>query len=218
MQTTNLGETLADRLTMALQSHSRVIWLVSGGGNIAIAVDAMNLLSDELTEKLVIMQADERFVAIDSSDSNWHQLLVAGFNTKRATIHPILVAGESRDQTVARYNETIEVEFSQADYIICQLGVGTDGHIAGIKPGSEASTSTALFAGYQWNDYNRVTLTFAALRRVSETLTFIYGGTKRPVIIQLTGDAPPLEQFPAGILNEINNSTVYTDQTKIERN
>lgn len=211
-ETTDLGKTLAEALTAALESHSRVIWLVPGGSNIDISVAAAQLIDDELTRKLVVMQTDERFVAVDSDDCNWRQLALAGFDTKYATTYPILVAGESRDETVARYSETVLREFIAADYIIGQFGVGADGHIAGIKPGSSASISDALVVGYQAEDFNRVTLTFPALQQLDQAEAFAFGDAKRPVLEQLLGEIPSLSEFPAGILRVTPISTVYNDQ------
>jgi len=212
METTNLGEKLADTLTSALQMNDRVIWLVPGGSNIDISVEAMQLLDDELTRKLVIMQTDERFVALDSKDCNWLQLRDAGFTIKHAEAFPILIDGESRDATAERYSETVLREFIAADYIIGQFGVGPDSHIAGIKPHSPASTSDALVCGYQGEDFERVTLTFAALQQVDEALAFVFGEAKRPVLEKLIGDIPPLAEFPAGVLSTTPISTIYNDQ------
>jgi len=212
METTDLGEKLADALTSALQMNDKVIWLVPGGSNIDISVQAMQLLDDELTRKLVIMQTDERFVALDGEDCNWRQLRDAGFNVKRAEVFPILVDGESRDATVERYSETVLREFIAADYIIGQFGIGPDAHVAGIKPNSPASTSDALVCGYQGEDFERVTLTFAALQQVDEALAFVFGEAKRPVLERLLGDIPSLAEFPAGVLRTSPISTIYNDQ------
>jgi 6-phosphogluconolactonase/glucosamine-6-phosphate isomerase/deaminase len=211
-ETTDLGEKMADALRSALQSYDRVIWLVSGGSNITISVDAMRRLDDELTRKLVIMQADERFVPLDSKDCNWHQLVNAGFDTKHATAFPVLVMGESRDETAARYSETVLREFIAADYIVGQFGVGTDGHIAGIKPGSQASISDELACGYRGEDFERVTLTFPALQQVDEAFAFVFGDEKRPILERLLGDIQSLAEFPAGVLRTTPISTIYNDQ------
>lgn len=211
-ETTNLGEKLADALTSALMAHERVIWLVPGGSNIDISVEASRLLDDELTRKLVIMQTDERFVTLDSADCNWRQLQDAGFEAKQAAAFPILAEGETRDETVNRYNETVLREFIAADYIVGQFGVGADGHIAGIKPQSPASTSDSLVSGYQSEDFERVTLTFPALQQVDEAFAFVFGDAKRPILEKLQGDIPSLAEFPAGLLRTTPISKVYNDQ------
>ena len=211
-ETTNLGDKLAQGLTSALQSHDRVVWLVPGGSNIEISVAASHLLDEQLTRKLVIMQTDERFVPLDSDDCNWHQLKRAGFNTKLAKAFPILIEGKTRDETAQQYSETVLQEFIAADYIVAQYGVGPDGHIAGIKPNSPASTSDELVCGYQGDDFERVTLTFPALQQVDEAFAFVYGEKKRPILEKLSGEIPSLADFPAGVLVTTPVSTVYNDQ------
>jgi 6-phosphogluconolactonase/glucosamine-6-phosphate isomerase/deaminase len=211
-ETTNLGDKLAQGLTLALQSYDRVIWLVPGGSNIDISVAASRLLDEQLTQKLVIMQTDERFVSLDSDDCNWHQLKLTGFDAKQARVFPILVGGETRDETAKRYSETVLREFIAADYIVAQYGVGPDGHIAGIKPKSPASISDELVCGYQGEDFERVTLTFPALQQVDEAFAFVYGENKRPILEKLSGEILSLTDFPAGVLAATPVSTVYNDQ------
>lgn len=211
-ETTDLGVKLADALTSALQTHDRVIWLVPGGSNISISVDASQRLDDELTRKLIIMQTDERFVALDSSDCNWHQLAMAGFDTKHAATFPMLIEGKSRDEVAKEYSEVVLREFIAADYIIGQFGAGADGHIAGIKPHSPATASDELVCGYEGEDFERVTLTFPALQQVDEAFAFVFGEAKRPILEQLLGDISSLAEFPAGVLRTTPISTVYNDQ------
>jgi 6-phosphogluconolactonase/glucosamine-6-phosphate isomerase/deaminase len=211
-ETTDLGVRLADALTSALRVHERVIWLVPGGSNIGISVEASQLLDRELTHKLVIMQTDERFVALDSDDCNWHQLANAGFDAKHAMTFPMLIEGKTRDEVAELYSEMVLREFIAADYILGQFGVGADGHIAGIKPDSPASTSDELVCGYQGEDFERITLTFPALQQVDEAFGFIFGKAKRPVLEQLLGDIPSLAKFPAGVLRTTPASTIYNDQ------
>jgi 6-phosphogluconolactonase/glucosamine-6-phosphate isomerase/deaminase len=211
-ETTDLGVKLADALTSALQTHDKVIWLVPGGSNIGISVEVSQRLDSELTRKLVVMQTDERFVALDSNDCNWHQLANAGFDTKHAAAFPMLVGGKTRDEIAEQYNETVLREFIAADYIIGQFGVGSDGHIAGIKPNSLASTSDMLVCGYQGEDFERITLTFPALQQVDEAFAFVFGEAKRPILERLLGDIPSLAEFPAGVLRTTPISAVYNDQ------
>lgn len=213
-ETTGLGGRLAEQLRAALLVHSKVIWLVPGGSNIAISVEAMRLIDPEMTRKLVIMQTDERFVPTTSTDCNWRQLARAGFDTKYATTYPILIDGEDRDTTVSRYAAVVAREFAAADYIFGQFGIGPDGHIAGIKPHSPACTSHELVAGYQGEDFNRVTLTFLAFNQLDSADAFVFGDSKQPVLKRLLTDSPPLSEFPAGIVRLIPECTVYNDQIK----
>lgn len=213
-QTENLAELLAETLTSALQNHRQVIWLVPGGSNIPISIEAMRLLDDELTERLVIMQTDERYVPADDPDCNWKQLRDGGFDVKRATAYPVtLPETHSLEMAVSRYEETMRREFEAAECIIGQFGIGPDGHTAGIKPHSAATLTKSLVSGYQAEDFTRITMTFPAIRRLDVVVTFAYGIEKRPVLERLVSDnPPPLEDMPAGILQTVANSTLYNDQ------
>lgn len=217
-QTDGLADVVASTLTEALENHRRVIWLVPGGSNIPISIGALQQIDEALTEKLVILQTDERYVPVDDPDCNWKQLRDGGFATKNATAYPVILPEQhSLEMVVARYEETMRREFEQADCIIGQFGIGPDGHIAGIKPHSPATTSQALVSGYQAEDFTRVTMTFPAIRRLDRALAIAHGSDKRPVFEALAGDSPPsLTEMPAEILASVSESTIYNDQIESE--
>lgn len=218
-QSENLAAILASKLRDALSTHHHVIWLVPGGSNISISVEAMKLLDETLTERLVIMQTDERYVSADDPDCNWKQLRESGFDPKKATVYPV-IAEETRslEMTVSHYEETVHREFELADYIVGQFGIGADGHTAGIKPHSPATLTNAFVDGYQAEDFTRVTLTFQAIREINTIVAFAFGDDKRDVFEILAGDmVPSLEEVPAAILRAVADSTLYNDQIESEK-
>ncbi|MEO6513354.1 MAG: 6-phosphogluconolactonase, partial [Candidatus Saccharimonadales bacterium] len=204
-------DALARSLSDALSLHSRVLWLVPGGSNIALAVRVMQALSEQVTEKLHIMLTDERYGAVDHADSNFRQLREAGFDTLGAHFIPTLADGLSLDATAAAYAENFNREANDAGYIIAQFGIGPDGHIAGILPGSPASTSDSLAAGYHTEQFDRITLTFSALKRIDEAYVFAYGQAKKSTLEQLKNQSVSLIEQPAQILRQIPEATVYND-------
>lgn len=215
---TNLpAEVLAEALEVALKQYDRVVWLVSGGSNVPISVEAMKLIDDQLTAKLVIMQADERFVAVDSSDCNWHQLTEAGFAPGQAQVYPVLSDKFSDyTQTAAAYDKVVQEQFAAADFIVAQLGIGDDGHIAGILPGGPAASAKELVTGYAAERFERITLAFPALLLIDEAYAFAYGPAKLYALSRLRDNRLPLEVLPAGILRKIPRSLVYNDQIEGE--
>lgn len=212
-QTTGLAEVLAKALGDALDQNNRVVWLIPGGSNIEISVKAMRLLDESLTSKLVIMQTDERYLKLSSPDCNWYQLKTAGLDLKQATPYPILLDdNESILEATKRYHKTIQEQFDSADYIIGQFGIGADGHTAGIKPNSEAANSKQFVAGYQAEDFSRITMTFPAISRLNAAYTFAFGSDKKSVLGQLKSSDKPLETIPAGVLKKVPISILYNDQ------
>lgn len=202
---------LLDSLSDALSLHSRVLWLVPGGSNIAIAARVMQQLPDALLAKLHIMLTDERYGEVDHPDSNFRQLREAGFDPRDATFIPTLVPNASLEATAASYADNFAREADEAGYIIAQFGIGGDGHIAGILPGSPAFTTDKLAAGYHTETFERVTLTFAALKRIDEAYAFVFGEAKRSALETLKRGPLPLSEQPAQILREIPEAYVYND-------
>ena len=202
---------LLDSLSDALSLHSRVLWLVPGGSNIAIAARIMQQLPDALLEKLHIMLTDERYGAVDHPDSNFRQLREAGFDPRMATLIPTLTPNTALDATVMSYADNFAREADEAGYIIAQFGIGGDGHIAGILPGSPAATTGELAAGYHTETFDRITLTFPALKRIDEAYAFVFGDAKRSALEALKHGPLPLTEEPAQILREIPEAYVYND-------
>lgn len=211
-QTTGLADILAHALTKAFENHDRVIWLLCGGSNIPISRAAMKLLPQKFKSRLTVMQTDERFVDPESMDCNWHALMAGGFALEDAAAYPIVDGKHTLAETAERYAERVKEQFARAEYIIAQFGIGANGHIAGIMPDSVASRSKDPVVGYDAGDFKRVTLTFDMLREADEAYTFAYGSTKKEALTNLAEGKMSRTELPAGIVQEIPISNVYTDQ------
>jgi len=203
---------LAERLGQELSAGKRVLWLLSGGSNIAIEVAIMNTLPPGSQPNLTIM-LDERYGPYGHEDSNMQQLQAAGFVQGVATVIPVLTPdNESIEDTAARYQAAAETAFKNADVIIAQLGIGPDGHVSGILPDSPAATATGLVAGYRTEQFERITFTFDALKACTAAYAFAFGEGKRAQLETLRDKNLPLSTQPAQILKQIPESYVYNDQ------
>ena len=203
---------LAEALKAALAEGKRVLWFFSGGSNIPLTVGIMGRLPAELTKNLVIMPIDERFGPVGHADSNVQQLLDSGFDSKRATFVPIL-DGSDEQTTVRRFTNHLAMFLSKSNVIIGQLGMGADGHIAGILPHSPAADAHDPAVIYDGNDgRRRITPTFDVLRRLTSTYLFAFGSNKKPALEELHNSKMPLTEQPAQILKDMPNVYVYNDQ------
>jgi 6-phosphogluconolactonase/glucosamine-6-phosphate isomerase/deaminase len=204
---------LAHRLTQELNHPRRVLWLLSGGSNIVASVDIMASLPTKLTERLSLLVVDERFGAPGHADSNWQQLIKSGLKMKQATALPVLRAGQTFEKALSYYRQLVTKALAAADTVIAQLGIGDDGHIAGILPHSPAAAEQkALVTGYSSQPYQRLTLTFPALMRVQAAYVFAFGDQKRTAIDNLVEENLALVDQPAQILKQLSESYIYSDQ------
>lgn len=203
---------LAGELSTLLKSGKKVLWLIPGGSNIKIAVDAMGLIRAQNIDPrgLSITLTDERYGPVGHIDSNWQQLLSAGFNFHEITNKPVLT-GLSFLETVQNYNQEISELLTQAEVVVGQFGIGVDGHIAGVLPGTIGVESQELAVGYEAPPYTRITLTLNTLKKINKAFVFSLGANKKIALQDLQKDTP-VALFPSQILKSIPQVEIYTDQ------
>ena len=206
-------ERLSRRIIQELKKNKNVLWLVSGGSNIESVVKIMATIPEELHMQLTIMPVDERYGDVGHSDSNYQQLLTAGFKVGDAIFLSVLESGLSLEETTDRYKAIAGQAFEEADTVIALLGIGADGHIAGILPNSHASYEARKYVvGYETATHKRLTLTFPAFRRITAAYVYAYGESKEPALSQLKSEQLALEEQPAQILKALPEAYVYNDQ------
>lgn len=203
---------ISERLTSELSAGKRVLWLVCGGSNIAAEAAIMHAIPADLSENLTVTLTDERYGEIGHKDSNWQQLIEAGFNIKAGKTLPVL-SGKPLAQTVADYAELAQESLASNDVTIALFGIGADGHIAGILPGSPAACeTTALSAGYDSPPYTRLTLTFPALQQINAAYAMAFGASKQATLQRLQNQDVPLVEQPSQILKQLPEATLFSDQ------
>lgn len=206
--TTTASQKLAYLIQTELSQGKKVVWLISGGSAITIAVEAQRLLTN--TENLVVMQIDERFGPIGHSDSNWKQLLDAGFNNSDVVCHPMLI-GRDVIATTSNYEQLLNENIDTNTYVIGLFGIGADGHTAGILPNSPAINAAAEVAFYQGPDYPRITITPVFFAKINTAIVYAMGNAKLQALRNLQQDLPPVLE-PAQLLKRIPDAWIYTDQ------
>jgi len=207
-------QALADTIISFLKKGNTVLWLVPGGSNVPIAVEAMGIIRRSVKQaslaKLAITLTDERYGPVGHPDSNWKQLQDAGISFAGIRAYPIL-DGSSFAETVTTFGDNIKAILASTDVIIGQFGMGADGHIAGILPHSPAVLEEALpTVGYESKPFTRISLTFSVLRKIDAAYVFVSNGSKKDAIDLLHRDDVSLDDQPAQILKEIPEAYVYS--------
>jgi len=194
-------------LSAALAANHKVLWLVSGGSNIEIECEISSRLLD--TGNLTAALVDERYGQPGHKDSNYQKLVEAGF---RANLTPVLQK-DNLDiaKTTKQYAETLQGLLDEADIVIAQLGIGTDGHTAGVLPGSPLVASKQLVGNYHGTDFKRISVTLQGLRFIDAAFVFAYGSEKQAALRSLRDQALPLAEQPCQIFRQLPHVTIYND-------
>lgn len=207
---------IAARISSELLAGKRVLWLVSGGSNIQLQVEVMQRIRDQAHDRLsglAVLPMDERYGKPGHDNSNTQALRAAGFDPGEATWVDVLMHDVPFDQTIDFYNEVAATALANATMIIGQFGLGTDGHVAGVLPGSPAAVADeTTVTGYEWTDYTRLTLTPAALKQMQIAYLPAYGEGKKKALERLRANTETLSELPAKLLYEIPEVYVYNDQ------
>jgi 6-phosphogluconolactonase/glucosamine-6-phosphate isomerase/deaminase len=212
----NPNRRAADLVQEALSGHSNVLLLLSGG--------SATKVYEELATRTFKKPSDLRIGLIDErynqdpghANANSPQIKQTGIN-KWGEYHAIL-QGQPLQETVSEYESWIKPLLSDpAVYKVGILGIGPDGHTAGILPDSDSARfdlnfgSSELVVGYE-NDGPyplRITLTPVALKMLDEAIVIAADPAKLPVIQKLQ-DNPPAHEMPATILKDMHNVTIVT--------
>lgn len=206
------GNFVASSILNQLKLGKRVLFFVTGGSSISVAVKVAELLLGTPLDNLTIMLTDERYGPLNHKDSNWYQLIQKGFNLPGAVLIPILT-GEDITKTTKKFNTILNQELKIAEYKIGLFGVGPDGHTAGILPDSVAVNSKDLACGYDTPIFSRITITPKTIEKLDEAVAWVQGEGKWPVLRDLEKDIDIIKQ-PAQILKKIPLLTIFTDYKK----
>jgi 6-phosphogluconolactonase/glucosamine-6-phosphate isomerase/deaminase len=200
---------LAKSINDIFRSTDKLLLLLSGGSNIEVAVELRPLL--RLTGKeLSIGLIDERYGKVGHADSNWTQLVQAGFDFSGVTQLPVLVDGLTIEATATRYSEILAGVFDASIPVVGILGLGGDGHTAGILPASAALCAPGLVTSYSGPDYDRVTLTPPALQKLDQIFLVAYGKSKHEQLVALHSAGDVTVQ-PAQLLRRAKHVVIYND-------
>jgi 6-phosphogluconolactonase/glucosamine-6-phosphate isomerase/deaminase len=205
---------LANELATPVSQGKEVLWLVSGGSSVAVAINAAQLLNVAQTKHITVAQIDERMVSTGSKQENWQQLLNSGFNPadfKQAV--SMLSTGSQPEEIAKNYGRLLQQLIGQSGAVIGLFGIGENGHTAGIMPAANAAEFDSfkgpeLVASYRADDFTRITITEACIKQMTSIVAYACGEKKRSVVEQLNMDLPVHAQ-PAQLLKSVAAAVVF---------
>ncbi len=212
-----LVDSLSEYLITSLKEKNRVLWLLSGGSNIKIEAKIMTKIPDNLTNKLIISLFDERYGEYNHVDSNFHQIKSANFNFKNSTVIEVIEnQPESIDSMTQDYRQKIDsILTDENTFSIGQLGLGYDGHIAGILPDSPILDSVQTVDSYESNPYDRISFTPVGLKHLDQIFVVVTDLQKNNIVNQIfIDDKTDEKKIPAKLLHRYNSVNIYNIKDK----
>jgi len=203
------AEYLAQVINEHLLLDEKVLWLLSGGSSIGLAVATRKRLEGKNLSNLTVTLIDERYGPDGHADSNWQQLLDSGFDFSGLNTVPVL-RGLGLEETTAKFQDELSKQLKQADFKIALAGIGPDGHTSGILPDSPALSAKGLVTHYQGPDYQRITTTPKALELLDEAVVSLSDDKKKPIVAQLQQDIT-IEKMPAQLLKKLPRFIVFNN-------
>ena len=199
----------------AIQHKGRFYAALSGGSTpkkifVKIAADYKNALDWSAVH---LFWSDERCVALDHPDSNYHMAMQSGLKNLGLSahqIHPMYVKGDP-ESSATEYEALLHRILGSEPFDLMMLGVGVDGHTASLFPHSEALKEekkrvVANFIAERgvW----RITLTYPAIAK-SDRIVIYALGKEKEAIVPLVLNSAIRSVFPASAIGTSHSKALW---------
>ncbi len=204
------------------QPATPTLLLVSGGSAFAL-LDYVDITA--LGEHITLTVLDERFTHIET-DTNFHQLQKTAFYSHAVAqgVHvlpPFPTTTDTIDQAVNHFKTTLHhwQKNHPTGRILITVGVGIDGHTAGILPGTDAIDFDVAddVIGYEVSPTinphtKRITVTNTFLRtKVHASIGYVVGQDKTKVLADLIRKDHAHTDIKAVILHDVHKLQIFTN-------
>ena len=162
-----------------------------------------------------VAMVDDRY-SLHQQYSNEFMMRESGLapylESKDIEFYSILKFGLSREQTAREYEQNVKLLLSRFKKKVAVLGIGSDGHTAGILPGTKL-LGDSLVADFNTRGEEfkgRITLTFKALSEFDRLVVLAFGKEKKNALMQMLAKEPT-QKIPARFL-VMDKTLLITDQ------
>jgi 6-phosphogluconolactonase len=197
-----LAADIAERLTAILATRPTVSLALPGGRSPAHFLETLGA-ADLPWERVTVLPGDERFVAPDDPLSNEGQIRALFAPLRDGCCRFVSLRGTAATpEAAAREAATDPVFAMPLDIIVC--GMGEDGHIASLFPGSKAlamppDVSEPVIATRSPAGQPRLTLSPAIMRKAGYRAV-LFSGPEKAAILDRAIAGAAIGQLPVGLL------------------
>ncbi len=221
--TDNSAKLLGEELSGRINAHDGdVVCLLSGGS--ALDVVGFIEINDKPECRTIFMMGDERG-SREPKVNNTLQLEARypGHAVIKSLIRTVPEENESLIDFAARVEKTLLEKISELRYvkIFMILGMGTDGHTAGIFPMNKESFQETYLDDLTYVPVHVEGLTIDSrasltpgwiLNHVDEIFAYVTGESKHALLESLQNETKELHERPAELLKLHGRAHIYTDQ------
>lgn len=164
--------------------------------------------------KMELFQVDERCVSRDDPESNYrliNESLLKKLKAQPREFHAVKTNLPIEEAVTTYENQLFDLAEHPLDFTV--LGMGPDGHIASLFPGTPALKEKKRLVAHSQTDHfkikDRITLTLPPILKSRAILVLVKGRDKESAIEELRHGAKPVNEFPARALEEHGNCVIH---------
>ncbi len=226
----DMSNILTKKIISIAESHAPTLILLSAGSWVLVYEQISKLPEKLDCSHISVGLVDERWVSSDHADRNEKQIrnskLVQYLELMGALCIPMIQDMEKDMKANADLVSQIYMGMiNDRVNLFITMGIGTDGHIAGILPTSDKSSfdrrylTPAPVVSYESRPEEtanphrqRLTITPDFIRSANEVIVYVNGTSKKFVLDRLLRGNEQTCGFPAQLLTEMGEKvTLYTD-------
>jgi len=198
---------------------NKTVLLLSGGSTPKLLYQT--LAKEQKLSPGAVAMIDERYGEKLHFDSNELMIKNTKFlnylGLKNIRFFPIL-DNDSLENTSINYDETMRFVFNHFAKTVAIMGIGEDGHTAGIPIGTENNNSdlVTFYTNFPSKLNNRISLTYAALEQIDLLIVLVFGKEKQKILNKILKEGN-INNFSAGIFVEkLADKTIFITDLKTQ--
>lgn len=216
---TNPAEKAAEEIAKLLTP--KTLFLLAGGSAKDVYMELPKYLIAHSYSEVVICMEDERWnINPHHVHSNFETIKSMDFLKKlknKGALVTTIMNGLHIDQETNLFNQLIDSYINKNYKIVILMGIGKDGHTAGIIPTDEETFNKTYNTG-AWAVYHtnidqifpkRITITPKTIHQAYKVVVYAIGAEKATILRELDSQVN-INKIPARIFSEID-ATIFTD-------
>jgi|SRR5277367_4380859 len=171
-------------------------------------------------DKMFVFFGDERHVGPDDAQSNFR--MASESMISKSPLKPNQVfrikgeypeaeeAAKEYEQDIRSHFQLSEGQFPRFDLVF--LGMGEEGHVASLFPGTKALHENRRIAVHNWVGkvlMDRITLTAPALNNAANIISLVKGAEKTNALTAILERVYEPDQLPAQLIQPVNGSLLW---------